>query len=128
MRVVFLILFSFNFIYADYIRDNAKEVVIDTKKNLMWQDNKTAQEMNWYDAIKYCTELNFASFNDWRLPKVDELNAIVDVATFKNINSSYYWTSTSYRGSDIFAWHLSFENRYVNINIKKDKDSVRCVR
>jgi hypothetical protein len=128
MKIILFIMLGFTFIDAEFLRDDTKEIVRDTKTNLMWQDDTTPADMNWSSAIVYCKDLTLAGFTNWRLPKVDELNSIVDKIAFKNKTSSYYWSSTTFAGSGIFAWHIYFSNGYININIKKDKDDVRCVR
>jgi len=128
MKSIFLIIICISLVHSEYSRDFKKEVVIDSKAKLMWQDKLPKQEMDWSSAVSYCEDLKFATYTDWRLPRINELNSIVDVSVFKNRTASYYWSSTTYNGSNIFAWHIRFSDGYVNINIKKDKDSIRCVR
>lgn len=128
MKIIFLIMIWITLIDAKYIRDDLKDVVIDTNKKLMWQDDVIPSEINWSNAVSYCENLKLSTFNDWRLPKVEELNSIVKVSVFKNRVSTYYWSSTNFVGGNMFAWHVRFSDGYVNINVKKDKDNVRCVR
>lgn len=49
-------------------------------KNLMWNYNndtilvkKTGAKHTWQEALKYCSELDYAGISDWRLPNVREL-------------------------------------------------------
>lgn len=128
MKIIFLITLLLSYLNAEYKRDASKQVIIDSKTDLMWQDDDKLEEMNWVDALNYCKELRLASYDDWRLPKVEELNSIVKVDVFENKDGLYNWSSTTYAGGDIFAWHINLKSGYVNINIKKDKDTVRCVR
>ena len=59
-------------------------VVKGSSNNLMWykddvEDITTAiQSVTFDDAKKYCENLNYAGFKDWRLPTIDELRTIVD--------------------------------------------------
>ena len=65
---------------SDVIRNNAKEIVTDTKTNLMWQDNDDAKTLqkNWYEAIEYCKQLKIQDIEQWRLPTIQELFTITD--------------------------------------------------
>jgi len=57
----------------------------------------------WEEAIKYCENLNYGGYTDWRLPNLNELELILDYDnydpaisnSFKNITSNIYFTSTS---------------------------------
>ena len=49
-------------------------------KNLMWNYNndtilvkKTGAKHTWQEALKYCSELDYAGISDWRLPNIREL-------------------------------------------------------
>lgn len=58
------------------------DIVTDNLTKLQWQDNSdvndTTKQKNWADAITYCETLTLGSFNDWRLPNINELLSIVD--------------------------------------------------
>ena len=45
--------------------------------NILQWSAKSAHEMNWQDAINYCTNLNENNHHDWRLPNIDELRTLV---------------------------------------------------
>ncbi len=49
-------------------------------KNLMWNYNndtilvkKTGAKHTWQEALKYCSDLDYAGISDWRLPNIREL-------------------------------------------------------
>jgi hypothetical protein len=44
----------------------------------MWTAKDSLQRSTWWDATKSCHELRLARYSDWRLPTVDELQAIYD--------------------------------------------------
>ena len=119
---------------ADYIRNDTKEVVLDTTTNLMWQDD-TSPAMNWTGAIGYCEALTLGGFSDWRLPNFNELYMIADRTThspaispvFTNVVSSNYWSSTTYAASTINAWFVDFLNGNDAAFRKTNIYYVRCV-
>ena len=49
------------------------------KNNIVWNKNnnliftKTNEEQTWKEALKYCSELNYAGISDWRLPNIKEV-------------------------------------------------------
>ena len=65
-----------------------KGTVLDSRTGLMWQKNDSYHDkktgMNWYEALEYVDGKNsekFAGYNDWRLPTLDELTAIMGFQT-----------------------------------------------
>ena len=107
---------------SHFHRDNSKQVVIDTKRGLMWQDDKsvTTTELNWWDAKKYCENLTFAGYSNWRLPNEDELLFITDDSRyspaikkeFKYVKSDAYWSSAPYVSNTKNAWDVDFYYGY----------------
>jgi len=120
----------------EFYRDDAKEVVIDKKLSLMWQDDSSVSSIdkNYTDAIAHCEELEFAGYNDWYLPKLSELKSIVKAENypkcidkaFENVYPDYYWSSTEH--SSKFAWIVLFIYEDVVYYHKTDPSYVRCVR
>ncbi|MBR6421582.1 DUF1566 domain-containing protein [bacterium] len=49
------------------------------EENIVWSDKnlivmkKTGTDFTWAEALKYCSELDYAGISDWRLPNVREL-------------------------------------------------------
>ncbi len=124
--------------YASCTR-NPDETVTCSESKLMWQDDESAKTINksWSDAIKYCEDLSFAGYSDWRLPNKNELFSIVDNSkynpainsAFKNVTTSYSWSSTPYARSINDAWFVDFYNGSTYSDSKYDSIIyVRCVR
>jgi hypothetical protein len=141
MKIIFLMLIGLNVAYAAYIRDDAKEVVLDSRTLLMWQDNNDSKTVTkiWQDAMDYCENLTLASYDDWRLPNYNELFMLADRSTsapaisreFKNVTSNRYWTSTTDAVSDGDAWIVEFiygTSTNNNITHKGYAYYIRCVR
>ncbi|MFT5661450.1 MAG: hypothetical protein ACI9TV_002096 [Sulfurimonas sp.] len=119
-------------------RNDSKEVVFDKDTGLTWQDNIDTQTIkkNRKDARQYCRGLVFAGYKDWYLPRVDELNSIVDkeknnpaIRTgFKYIKSAHYWTSSPNLSYTKNALNIDFRSGETYHNAKKGICYVRCVR
>ena len=120
----------------EFYRDDKKDLVIDEKRNLMWQDDVAASEVkkSYADAKEHCQNLEFSGFTDWYLPDVNELKSIVKAENypraifkeFKNVYPSYYWSSSEY--SSKYAWIVLFIYEDVVHYHKTDASYVRCVR
>ncbi len=105
-------------------------VVLDTKTGLMWarDANIADRKMNWFEAMTWAQQLNYAGYSDWRLPSKEELETLVDnrgksLKEFANVQPDGYWSSTS--NFAYSAWVLSiYYGHMVDIN---KTASVLCV-
>lgn len=139
-KLVFLfVLVHFSLFSAqanEFYRDDAKEVVIDKERKLMWQDDSAASstDKSYTDAMAHCEALEFAGHTDWYLPSVDELKSIVKAGNypkcidkvFVNVYPDYYWSSTEH--SPEYAWIVLFIYEDSSYYHKTDPSHVRCVR
>ncbi|HAL86055.1 MAG TPA: hypothetical protein DCM31_03750 [Deferribacteraceae bacterium] len=127
-----------------FTRDNINEIVTENATGLTWQDNAavTGNNRSWQNAVEYCNALVHASFSDWRLPTIQELEGLRDtnlpsspfiIAIFRNTYSggqSYYWTSNEYITPD-FASYVNFSNKNDSGGLylkTMTSPFVRCVR
>ena len=140
-------------ITAGFSRDNRLEVVKDDIYRLMWQDQHLVDyeyndKMTYDEAVKYCYHLNFAGYDDWRLPTANELLSITDDTrlkpainkAFKLENVAYetndkgeerygwYWSQPKSAGDSYRAWSVDFEHGSVFQRGVSDRGFVRCVR
>ena len=114
--------FAFDPVVGDittgFSRDNRLEVVRDNIYKLMWQDGDLPLYRMAYDeAIHYCENLNFAGFDDWRLPTIKELLSITDDSMGNpTINKAFQNIAykMSDRGEKMYGTYLSSTKKAVN--------------
>lgn len=118
------------------------KVYVEADAKLMWQDTTyTDGEDGAYKrghsvgkagkhrhAMNYCRALNYAGYNDWRLPTSDELT---------NVHRPQHNPFAYHRGSDFWSATPTTENRYYVVYTadamqyaRKPSESnyIRCVR
>ena len=121
--------------------ENGKEAIWDSDTNLLWQKEDLPGEKTWKEALAYCENLDYAGFDDWRLPNKHELASLVDfskaggsvVSSFPGMTADTYWTSTvrPYYGGDTGGFVVEMATGKVTMDYSSDPDktySVRCVR
>jgi hypothetical protein len=138
MKYILVLIVFISLIDAKFIRNNTRNTVLDTRTNLMWQDTKSVKtkRMSWFGATKYCQLLKLGVYDDWRLPRFNELYYLADRSKqkpaihkkFKYIKSNRYWASTTYSKYKADAWGVDFYLGYDYYDDKKSKLYVRCVR
>jgi len=102
--------------------------MLDTKTKLMWtrNGNLAGKPMNWDNAHAYIQKLNnerYAGYSNWRLPDKEELETLTQRGKdagygsfekkisdflnglgFINVETTYYWSSTTYASYSGDAW------------------------
>lgn len=109
----------------DRFTDNGDGTVTDTCTSLMWQKDTadvngdgqldTNDRVLWCDALTYCEALTFATYDDWRLPNLRELEVLVDYGRYDpaidpifGVFSDWYWSSSCHAHDTAQAWHVLF--------------------
>ena len=128
-----------------------KLTVMDKKSGLMWQVDDSYHELkkglNWYDAQEYLERKNmekYAGHSDWRLPKLEELNALWDSSLplkskdgeaiglstqFQGGGSYYLWTSNERGLDNVWYFGLGQKENYFNLKDLADlEQGVKLVR
>ncbi|OAD21251.1 protein containing DUF1566, partial [Candidatus Thiomargarita nelsonii] len=118
--------------------DNGDGTVTDKKTGLIWlkkanafgsQDWKTAMQCAANLAHGQCGLSDGSKAGDWRLPTKDEWEAMMDERynkpalsnaagtepwkegdVFLGVQSSWYWSSTSYKDNTSLAWTMYIDN------------------
>ena len=90
---------------ANYVplAESEGKVIFDAGTNLYWQKD-SAQIDSWKEALSYCENLEYAGFDDWRLPNKNELLSLVDyskagaeaevLSSFPGMTPDIFWSST----------------------------------
>ena len=112
--------------------------VLDKETGLVWEWSPSTTTRTWASAIFYCYPKNVGNRKGWRLPTVEELASLVDPTQsnpalpsghpFSNVQSSYYWSATTFASSTTSAWTLSFGSGNLNGAVKTTAHYVWCVR
>ena len=110
---------------ASRFTDNQNGTVTDNLTGLIWLKNANCFEyIDWYEALDASNSLaagqcglsDGSSSGDWRLPNVRELHSLVDFGEinpalpaehpFTEVQSGYYWSSTTVAGYPDVAWYV----------------------
>ncbi|HZX48579.1 MAG TPA: DUF1566 domain-containing protein [Nitrospirota bacterium] len=96
--------------------------VTDNLTGLMWVESPPDSFIRaWQQSLDYANGLSLCGYTDWRLPNVNELRSLInagqsDSATwlntqgFSNVQSNYYWSSTSYAYNTSLAWIIDMSD------------------
>lgn len=93
--------------------------VLDKETGLVWAKAPDTITRTWQEAMDSCTKHPSGGRRGWRLPTIEELSTLVEPATagapklpvghpFTNVQSSYYWSSSTYSGDSTTAWLVHF--------------------
>ena len=119
--------------------DNEDGTVTDNLTGLIWLKNAGClNPTTWFNALLDCNVLvngscgltDGSSSGDWRLPNYKELLSLVDVETeapvlpsehpFNNVQTFYYWTSTTYFYSTGDAWFVGMDDGNLDYDTKNN--------
>ncbi len=139
MKYLILLVLFLNLSIANDFRRSGKDAVVDTSNKLMWIDNisvvKTLRTHE--EATLYCKNLSFLGFTNWRIPKLEEFELIVDKKNEKNyINRAFkfnvpdgYWAEKAHwRTLWFYADYMHFVSGTPYYDSRHKNKYVRCVR
>jgi hypothetical protein len=75
-------------------------------KHIIIAEEDVPKELNWHDAMEYCSNLELNGFTNWYLPPKDELNFAYENAR-QYMNKTWYWSSTEYSSTDSWCQNFS---------------------
>lgn len=118
-----------------YQSQQLRNVTIDTKNHLMWQDDKESITLRLpFDKAKeYCHDLVVQGFEDWRLPIVKEAFILLDnknktytKSLIKNSRIGRYWVKPIRKDKYMY---MNFNSNYRSTgSTTEGRNFVRCVR
>jgi hypothetical protein len=116
----------------------------DRRKTGIWKDPETGLEwqcdrvgpMTWHEAMEYANGLTLEGKRDWRLPRAQELETLLDRTRYRPVireevpfrDLLSYWSSTTFARQTRNAWIVMFDGAYVLSYYKSNAYFVRCVR
>jgi len=126
------------------------DTVTDLCTGLTWQRDTAdtsgdgalmfpGDDETWDGALRYCEDLDFGGFDDWRLPNIRELQSIVDygrsgpaldttcstcLSAAGGAIPGAYWSSTSVASPEHLgrAWHVNFSIGIIDATGFKNND------
>ena len=138
MKYLILFLIFVSLLDAQIYRKSS-QVVTDTQTKLMWVDDISVVKVmkTHKEAILYCEELVFAGYSDWRIPKIEEFETIVNKKNKKNyIHKAFrynvpdgYWAEQSHwRTFWFYADYMHFVSGTAYFDNRDKNKYVRCIR
>lgn len=121
-----------------FIRDAAKQTVVDYQTSLMWQDISSivTARATLYNASASCHNSLLGGFTNWRLPTKQELSKLrvnnrrnlnLD-KEFKYMQDYPFWSITMYGGGTYNRFAFSFRKNAVRLVSPNQQYAYRCVR
>ena len=140
--------------------DNGDGTVTDKTTGLIWlQDADCVGQQTWANVDTSaevvalingasCENYTASTFNDWRLPTIQELQSVLDYNygnpaisnargdaklttdgdAFSGVQTSRYWSSSTDAVSTTYAWYVSLSSGRVGSSLKADANYVWPVR
>jgi hypothetical protein len=98
--------------------------VLDRETGLVWEKIPLNAPVDWGTAVLLCMEAKTGGRSGWRLPTIYELNSLLDVVAGGlpaghpfTVNTGflvYFWSTTNYPSSNIFAMIRGFPTGATN--------------
>ena len=116
------------------------DTVFDHLTGLTWQRGDSGHGEGWSTSAAVCDSLDLAGSNDWRVPSIKELHALIDDSraspaldtdAFTYVDGDYYfWSSSRLTGSGTRAWIMFVPSGAARPNYYPDQFGyhLRCVR
>ena len=88
--------------------DNGDGTITDQSTGLQWLKADSPEPMDWEAALAYAENMDFAGYDDWRLPNAKELQSIVDYTLApdaQNVSRQSAAIDPIFSISHIESWH-----------------------
>ena len=144
---VFLICLGCLGLCVPAIAGEREESGIISADGLQWTAETSGEDLRWPAAVEYCDNLELGGHSDWRLPTMDELEALHDPDAEQGIRSPFsietccLWSGESLAGREaddgdtiagqpqMYHWGFMFDGglEYYAVHIYPDGQAL-CVR
>jgi len=131
-------LFSGDSLVIEAVEGCGVGTVLPENELVCWQKSVGPNDLkSWGEVNDYCSGLELAGHDDWRLPTRTELEGIImsgaspsiDETVFTDTEKLQYWTSSPYIQKEGFYWYIHFNNGFPNFAPEGfDNYGVRCIR
>ena len=117
--------------------DNGDETVTDDVTGLMWIQDDDSKTQGKDAACAYCDNLEFANYDDWRAPTIEELQTTIDYRynlpagdeiLFNGTTDNYYLSSTQQASFSGSYWTIDSSSGAVINWFGWPDVYIRCVR
>ncbi len=117
--------------------------VLDKETGLVWEQSPGTVTYTWdwsgNNAAYSCINKAVGGRKGWRLPSLQELASLLDTSVsgtpklpighpFTNVQSSYYWSATTFADGPAVAWSVDIASGLVSTFNKIAAYPVWCVR
>ncbi len=115
-------------------RDSGDGTVTDERSKLMWQQSDPGIEAAWRRVMRYCDDLSFAGYGDWRLPGRDQLASVTAEQSkhffhpFSKPRKARHWSATREEGRPVNAYAVYDANGAAGYAHNSVPYFARCVR
>ncbi len=126
---------------AHLIVDTSKGTVRDSRTMLTWSRCLSGQAsqsclgtgvaMSWVDALNRARAAKFGGIGNWRLPKIDELQAMAGSpcvsAAFPGMAGSVLWSASANLDYATDAWAYDFNRQQPIVKARDSKQQIWLV-
>jgi hypothetical protein len=113
------------------------DCVTDNLTGLIWtKDTNLFGNVTWQSALDAANGLSLCGYSDWRLPNRIEMLSLNDMSQaepglpdghpFTNVETRFYWTSTTSNNLTSAAWYRSYfaESSYLEKSLEQSPNSI----
>jgi len=102
------------------LADFNSQAVLDRETGMVWEQSPASTTLTWSTARSNCADKVVGGRKGWRLPSFAELATLVDPTVtpgpilptghpFTNVQSTYYWSTTTGAEFPVGAWAVTFD-------------------
>jgi hypothetical protein len=100
-------------------------------KTVFWQYDSAQIEVDWEEALSYCSNVSEGGISGFRLPTVVELQSFAFESLYTVpplVGSGTFWTSTTVHATPVSAYTVDFATGNVSMTGKTGTNFVICVK